>query len=176
VPDSRDNSLESEEASDSSVETIARRRSASPLLTIFLLVAVAVSGGVFLWALQSGSDDWLGHDDAKEADAWSQVQREIEESVDLYRESVRLKQTAEPEDYQAHLELVLESMAATLARADLLLEPVRDPVSGEMQPGYEAYLQELQPLVLRHRDLSKSLMFLPDSTQQSQQAPSEKTE
>jgi len=141
-----------------------------------LLVAVALSGGAFLWASLPDSNDRVGHDDHKEDDAWRQVQREIEESVELYREAMRLKQTAEPAEYQAHLELVLESLAATLVRAELVLEPVRDLATGEVHPDYEAYLRKLQPLVLRHRDLSKPLMFLPPPTEQSQQAPSTKIE
>lgn len=147
--------------------TPALRGNAPAWLTIAVLSLLILSAGIFVEALvTSRSADETGPGGGSRVeftpaplDPWTSIQREIQDVRAMHRETMALRTEDDPARFQREVERTMERIGEVLARADALLEEVRDPETGQLPAGYEWYDHQLQPLILRLHDLERASHF-----------------
>lgn len=159
-------SLEGREPSDPSGRPAfvpAKKKGAHPALMISLLGIIVVMIGVFAWALVERQDRKSQPPEAVENDnssQWDGIRAQIRIAEGKYKEAMALRtddtQTAL---FQQKVEEAMDFIGGVLEEYDMMLEEVRDPVTGDLPPEYNGYNHETKPLVVWLNDLSHVTNF-----------------
>ncbi len=143
-----------------------KKSGAPPALTIGLLFLIVASAGVFIWA-KFLRDDQAGPagtspvvKETTNKSEWQLIKEKIREAEGRYLDTIALRtDDTKVQAFQAKVEQTMEFISGVLEEIDVMLEPVRDPITGDLPDEYNGYNRDAKDLVVWMDDLNKSLNF-----------------
>ena len=143
----------------------APKKGAPVVVTVGVLAALVVTGGLFGYGyfrkkrIEAEGPVVVTTPESESLQEWRQILGKIGEAERKYRATMAMRTGDDVEAFQTQVEETMDFIGGILDEVDLFLEPVRDPVTGDVPVEYNKYNHDAQQLVVWLKDLSSVSTF-----------------